>query len=52
MEETKETVKTADKELTGKILVDLFADVALTEEEIAVFEEIRQDDDSEPVVFE
>lgn len=43
---------TENKPLMGSTIIELFADVSMTDEEVAVFDEIRKDDDSEPVSFD
>lgn len=40
------------KTLTGAALVEIFADSKLTDDEIAAFNAVRQDDNSEPVRFD
>ncbi len=41
-----------NKQIMGDTLVELFADVSMTDEEVAFFDEIRKDDDSEVVKFD
>lgn len=47
----KNTAQSAQA-LTGAVLVKLFADVKLSDTEVATFDYICQDDDSEPVSFD